>query len=106
MVPPVLTTDLLAAAARLIDPKPREVRHGRLFRVRVTSSDGWPTAVTIHIDERRAEARPYALADLARGLRVHPEDVLSVLGEWTRADLVAHLARFTHEELRAPAYRL
>lgn len=106
MVPAVLTSDLVAAATRLIDPKPRAVRHGRLFRVRVTSSDGWPTAVTVQIDDTRAEASPHVLVDLAERLRVRPEHLLAVLTQWTRAELVTHLQRFTHADLRAPAYRL
>jgi hypothetical protein len=81
------------------------VRHGVLFHVRVTATDGRKAAVTVQVDDHPREVRPYVLNDVADRLRVDRAEVLDVLANWTPERLLAHLECFSSDELKPPSFR-
>jgi hypothetical protein len=83
------------------------VKHGQLFKIRVTSVDGEQATVTWQIDDHRAETLDYVLQNVARDLRLADADAaLDALTNWSKQDLVTHLQQFTKESLMPPSMRL
>jgi hypothetical protein len=77
-----------------------------MFRVEVTTVDGEETAVTIQVNDHRADASKATLSDIKRRFRLESrEQVLEVLESWTPEQLREHLGQFTKNELKPPAYR-
>jgi hypothetical protein len=94
------TSWVVAALARLTAESGKPVKHGRIFKVVVTSSDGVRCGVPIRIDTHPEVVRPYALNQIADSLRLARADIMDVLDLWTHEQLVEHLSRFTQEQLR------
>jgi len=76
------------------------VKHGHIFRMTVTSSDGVLCGVPIRIDTHPEVVRPYALNQIADSLRIPHADIMDALQSWTHEQLQEYLSRFTQEELR------
>ncbi len=105
MAPPPRTAALAAASAKLAD-RDRKARHGWLYSIKVTTSDGKTATVSWEVDTHRAEALPYVLRNIAAQLRLaSSDDVLEVLATWTQERLREHLGNFTQADLRPPAMR-
>lgn len=98
---------LCAAISRLTGESPRKVTHGVLFRVKVTSSDGHPVAVTVQVDTHRKRPSVAAINDVADRLRIAREDIDGALADWSAQQLRSHLASQTKAQLlsRAPVKR-
>jgi hypothetical protein len=94
------TSRVVASLARLTAESGKPVKHGHIFKVVVTSSDGVRCGVPIRIDTHPEVVRPYALNQIADSLRLARTDILGVLDSWTHEQLVEHLSQFTQEQLR------
>lgn len=82
------------------DPDKR-VTHGELFRIVVTSCDGYRCALTVQVDTHRKVPSKAAINDVADRLRLPRDQVDVVLNEWTQEQLRDHLAGLTNDQLRA-----
>jgi hypothetical protein len=71
-----------------------------MFRVEVTSSDGHKCGVPVQVDNHPAEQRPYALNAIADSLLVERNEIHRVLAEGTEDELLAHLSRYTKDQLK------
>lgn len=102
----VSTDDVAAACQRLTGDSGRRAKHGRLFRLKVTTSDGKTATVTAQVDDHPGECRPYVLNDIRRRWRI-PDGISTqtALKDWAPAQLKQHLEQFTQEQLRPPSYR-
>jgi len=76
-----------------------------LFRIAVTSRDRKRVTVTFQVDDHPSEPRPYAIRQVADCLRIPRKEIKEILADWTSDDLVAHLSKFTADELKPPACR-
>jgi hypothetical protein len=81
------------------------VRHGVLFHISVTATDGRKAGVTVQVDDHPREAKPYVLNDVADRLRVDRDKIPDVLANWSSEQLVAHLQQFSSAELKPPGWR-
>jgi hypothetical protein len=99
------TRELLAALARLTGDSGTPRRHNVVFRILVTSSDGVVVSVNLDANPHRTEASRANLNDLADRMRIERADIGKVLEGWSEATLRQHLAGFTGDELKPPAYR-
>lgn len=97
---PLDTSICLASVSRLTGDKGKEVRHGMMFRVEVTSSDGHKCGVPIQVDSHPDQVRPYAINAIADSLLVDRQEIHEVLASGTSEQLRAHLARYTKEQLK------
>lgn len=61
--------------------------------------------MTLQVNDHRREPSKACYSDIARRLRVDAAEVMTVLETWTEKELRAHLEKFTHEQLKAPAFR-
>jgi len=96
------TKQLLTAVARLTGDPGRKVRHGKLFRAEVTSSDGKPCARTVQVNTGRNPPPKASMTDIARRLIVDPAGLPNVLDNWSADDLEQHLSQYTEAELKPP----
>jgi hypothetical protein len=99
------TGDLGAALERLTGDRGHYARHKKLYRIAVTSSDGKPCAVTVAVTHHRATPAKANLNEIAEGLRIARDQLPTVLRDWSRAELVAHLEQFTGDQLLPLALR-
>ncbi|MHB1539287.1 MAG: hypothetical protein ACYCUM_10055 [Solirubrobacteraceae bacterium] len=94
------TRQLIADLARLTEQRGKPVRHGLIFRVEVTSSDGGRCGVPIRVDDHPGEPRPYALNQIADSLCIERDKLLEILETRTPEQLREHLEGFTQQELK------
>lgn len=105
MVRPVDPKRLARDLASCTGVEPRRVADGLRFRVRCRTSDGHDHAIGLQIDTHARETRPYVVGQLAAALHLPKDEVLERIATWTPADLLAHLATFTKDELTPPRNR-
>lgn len=99
MAPRDDTDDLCAALERLTGDPGRYTRHKKLYRLAVTSADGRPSAVMVAVTRHRTRPASANLAEIAESLRIERDHLDVVLNEWSHTQLVAHLERFTADQL-------
>lgn len=101
----VKTAWLTAAVERVTGDPGRNVKEGRRYRVTVTSSDGHRCGVSVQVDTHPADARPYAVNQIADRWHVARDEILDVLEKWTPDQLIAHLEQFTKKDPMPPNFR-
>jgi hypothetical protein len=97
---PVRTDQLLSDVARLTGVNGSDVKHGKIFRLVVTSSDGEQCGLPIRVDGHRRETLPYAVNQIADSLLVDRKEIHDVLASGTEAQLRRHLSSYTQEQLK------
>jgi hypothetical protein len=99
------TRELLSGLARLTGDKGVYRRHNKVFRRKVTSSDGVECSLNLDACHHRDNASSANLNDIADRLHVDRDEVEKVIATWGPNELDAWCARFTADELKPPAYR-
>ena len=96
----------LAKKSQALADRCRSTGDGWIYAISVASSDGHDVTVTWQLDTHLKECRRYVLREISHQFRVaSPEEALEVLTTWTKDELIAHLEKFTREELRPPSMR-
>lgn len=105
MAPVIKTAWLAAAVARVTGDSGRGASEGKRYRLAITTADGHKHGVSVQVDTHPADARPYALNQIADAFKVDRKSVVSVLQDWTPEQLKAHLEQFNKADLMPPTYR-
>jgi hypothetical protein len=96
----VPTAQVLSDVARLTGDNGSDSKHGRIFRIVVTSSDGHNCGVPVQVDDHPSETRPYAINQIADSWLIDRAEIRDVLRSGTEAQLRRHLERYTKEQLK------
>lgn len=103
MAPTDSTRELQDALTRLAGKPHRKARHGWMYRLQVTSSDGEACALSFGpVSDHRPRPSSATLNQVADVLRVEREKLADELAR-APAEIVARLERFTAEQLKPPA---
>jgi hypothetical protein len=105
MAAPLPTAAVVSAVARVTGDPGRDVKHGKRFRIEVTSSDGHKMGVSVQVDDHPAETRPYVLNQIADTWNVSRDEIRDVLDSWGSEELREHLQKFPKAELMPPHLR-
>lgn len=99
------TAKLLAAVARITGDSGRDCDEGRRFRTVIMTADGHKHALHTQVNNHGRDVKPYQLPQIARKWVLSVEELEEALEAWGPDDLLAHLARFTKDELNARSHR-
>jgi hypothetical protein len=96
---------LFDAVSRLTGDSGHYVKHGQQCRIVVTSRDGHQCGIPVQVDTHASEMRPYMLNQIADSFLINRAEILEVLERGTHDELVAHLSRYSQDQLRPVRFR-
>lgn len=98
----VKTAWLTSAVTRLTGDSGKPCNEGSRHRVVLGSSDGHRCGVSVQINTHSRDAPAYQVNEIADRWCIDRDEIGEVLTNWTRDQLVAHLATKTKAELMPP----